>query len=280
MPEKEQTLTEYATDADKSVRGKICYLPTQWIWWAVLPIRWCVAWLVGVMFGQTARRTVWRKILTPANFLTSARFWLLGLAVSAFFQNETLAVQTNFLFIAIITDFFDGPLARNNNEVTELGTYMDHVGDWGVVLWVIFLNLRFGTLPLPYLVIAFGILPILLLIYVAKFKKLYDQESTWLMNVNAFAAEELQTDVWGRLQFGFLVIALFGGLFTEAANSEEFLLRGLVNFVPDYIWTFVVGACLALYLYIGGYSTRDGLDYSEAKIKKFREKLHKIKNGS
>lgn len=279
MPEEEQTLTKYATDADKSVRGKICYLPTQWIWWVVLPIRWCVAWLAGAMFGQAARRMMWRKILTPANFLTSARFLFLWLAVSAFFRNETLAVQTNFLFIAIITDFFDGPLARNNNEVTELGTYMDHIGDWSVVLWVIFLNFWFGTLPLPYLVVAFGILPILLLIYVAKFRKLYDHESTWLMNVSAFAAEELQTDVWGRLQFGFLVVALFGGLFAEAARDEAFLLRGLINSIPDYAKTFVVGTCLALYLYIGGYSTRDGLDYSEAKIKKFREKLKKIKNA-
>lgn len=280
MAEENGTLTQYATDADKSVRGKICYLPTQWMWWAVLPIRWFVSWLVGALFGPAARSFVWKKILTPANFLTSARFWLLGLAVLGFFRNETLASQTNLLFIAIITDFFDGPLARNNNEVTELGTYMDHIGDWGVVLWVSFLNFWFGTLPFPYLVISLAILPILLLIYLAKFQKLYDPESTWLMNISAFAAEELQTDFWGRLQFGFLATALFGGLFTASAGSEEFFFRGLVQALPASAATFVVGASLALYLYLGGYNTRDGLDYSEAKIKKFREKLRKLKTDS
>ena len=267
MAEEERTLTKYATDADKSVRGKICYLPTQWIWWVVLPVRWVVSHIAGAIFGPSARKCLWHKILTPANFLTSVRFWLLAeaisvfltgttfavqtvlrciaviagffaefltepvMAISAFLTGPSLAVQTNLLFVAIITDFFDGPLARNNDEVTELGTYMDHVGDWSVVVWVIFLNFWYQTLPLPYLLVSMIVLPILFLIYIAKFREFYDPETSWLTNASAFAAEELQTDFWGRLQFGFLAIALFGGLFVEAARDPNFFFYGGMGYL-------------------------------------------------
>ena len=56
-----------------------------------------------------------------------------------FWQGNLLSIAFEFLIIAIMTDFFDGPMARNNNEVTSLGTYMDHIADWSVILWVIFL---------------------------------------------------------------------------------------------------------------------------------------------
>jgi len=280
MAEEEHTLTEYATNTDKSLRGKICYPFTQPLWWLVLPVRWVISRVAGAIFGDETRKWLWRKILTPANFLTAARFWLLGKAIALFFSGAALSEQTTLLFLAIITDFFDGPLARNNDEVTELGTYMDHVGDWSVILWVIFLNFRHQALPIPYLLISLGILPILFLIYIAKFREFYDHETSWFTNTSAFAAEELQTDFWGRLQFGFLAIAVFGGLFSASAGDPNFFFYGFTNFIPENTRAFLISACLALYFYLGGYSTREALNYSEAQAKKFREKLHKIKNGS
>lgn len=272
--------TGQLTSGDKSVRGKICYLPTQWIWWVVLPLRWAISRGAGLVFGENVQRILWNKVLTPANFLTGLRIWLLVKAVMMFFDGTSLARQTEILFIAIITDFFDGPLARNNNEVTELGTYMDHSGDWAVVVWVVFLTFWYGTLPLTWLLAIFAIMPVLLFIYIAKFKKFYDPEASWLENAGAFAAEELQTDFWGRIQFFFLCITLFAALFIASAENPEFFFYQLTNSVPSGAQSLIVNASLALYLYFGGYSTRDALNYSEAQVKKFREKLSKLKNGS
>src|SRR3989338_8909979 len=113
---------------------------------------------------------------------------------------------------------------------------------------------------------------------IAKFKKFCDPEIPWIKNITEFANEELQTDVWGRIQFGLLAIALFGGLFIESANNPDFIFYWLMQAMPTTALIFVIYACLAFYLVLGGYSIRDAIDYSEAKIKKFREKLKTIKN--
>ena len=274
------TLTAQMTDADKSVRGKICYPFTQPLWWMVLPIRWAISRLAGFIFWENTRNWLWHKILTPANFLTSARIWLLVKAILAFFSGETIAYQTILLTIAIITDFFDGCLARNNNEVTELGTYLDHIGDWGIVIWVAFLNLLLGELSYPYLLFSLAVIPILLLIYIGKFRNFYDSEVSWLDNLSAFAMEELQTDFWGRLQFVLFVFAIFGGLFLSVSTDSNFILDDITRLIPKKIFDFAVSICLAGFIFFAGYNTRDAIEYSEAKIKKFREKLRSLKNAA
>ena len=280
---EEETLTSQTTATEKNVRGTLCYPVTQTIWWGVLIPRWLICWACGLIFGQDARKMLWRHILTPANMLTSARFWLLAQAMIAFFAGATVAEQTALLFFAIITDFFDGPLARTKKEVTVLGTYADHVGDWCVIVWVIFLNFWFLShqkILLPFLLVSFLIIPILLFIHIAKFKKFSDPEVSLIKNISEFANEELQTDVWGRAQFGLLAVALFGGLFIESANDINFLFHRFINAMPLTYYIFIVYASLACYLVLGGYSIRDAIDYSETKIKKFREKLRKFKNNA
>lgn len=272
-------ITSQITSGDKSVRGKVCYPFTQPIWWLTLPVRWSVSFFFGMLFGAKAQKSLWRN-LTAANFLTSARFGLLVYALSLFFSEAPLARQTEILFFAIVTDFFDGPLARNNDEVTELGTYLDHTGDWTIAIWVFFLNFWYSASPLATLIPAFAVLPLLFSVYIMKFKKFFDPESSLLANLKGFAAEELQTDVWGRLQFLLLAIALFGGLFVMSAENPAFLFSSLANAIPQAAQTRLVGLTFLLFIFLGGYSTRDALDYSEAQAKKFREKLRKLKNSS
>ena len=272
-------ITSHITSGDKSVRGKICYPFTQPIWWLTLPIRWGVSSFFGMLFGAEVQKALWRN-LTAANFLTSARFGLLVYALSLFFSDTPLARQTEILFFAIVTDFFDGPLARNNDEVTELGTYLDHTGDWTIAVWVFFLNFWYGALPLLMLILAFAILPLLLSVYMMKFKKFFDPESSVLANLKGFAAEELQTDVWGRLQFVLLAIALFGGLFVASADDPAFLFSSWVTAFSAATRTRLIELTFLLFVFLGGYSTRDALNYSEAQAKKFREKLRQLKNSS
>ncbi|KKS37494.1 MAG: hypothetical protein A3G49_03975 [Candidatus Sungbacteria bacterium RIFCSPLOWO2_12_FULL_41_11] len=280
---EEETLTSQTTSAEKNVRDKICYPVTQPIWWIVWPFRKALSWTAGRIFGERTQGILYKKILTPANALTSVRFWLLIEAMIGFFTGATLTEQTKLLFFAIITDFFDGPTARNNNEVTELGTYMDHIGDWSVIIWVIFLNFWYlwhQTILLPFLFVSFLIITILLFINIAKFKRFCDPEIPWIKNITEFANEELQTDVWGRIQFGLLAIALFGGLFIESANNPDFIFYELLQALPAMALILVIYTCLAFYLVLGGYSIRDAIDYSETKIKKFREKLRQFKNNA
>lgn len=275
MDAKEDALTR----GEKSFRDKACYPIIQPLWWLLLPPRLLLSGLVQLGFSEEWGRWAWRKIFTPANFLTAARLCLLGNGIALFFAGAPLYLQAQWLFFAIITDFFDGPLARSNGEVTELGTFLDHTGDYGVVLWAIFLSFWYGTLPLPFLAVALAVLPALFAVYVAKFIKFYDGEAPFLRNIEAFAAEELQTDIWGRIQFFALAVALFGGLFISASGEEGFLFAGLMQSVSETAARATAYGALALSIFLGGYNTQEALDYSELKAKAFREKLRRFKGG-
>ena len=266
------------TRGEKSARDKACYLIVQLPWLLLHLPRLFFSALVRLVWGEAAARFAWQKIFTPANFLTSARFVLLGKAIALFFMGASLATQTHWLFFALATDFFDGPMARLNGEVTELGTYLDHSGDWGVTAWVIFLSIWYGTLELPFLLAALGAILLLFAINIAKFLKFRDPLVPLIRNVGAFAAEELQTDFWGRVQFVSLAVALFGGLFISVSGEAGFLFAGFMRGVGDWARTITYGA-LALSVFLGGYNTQEALDYSELKAKKFRDKLRELKGG-
>lgn len=271
---------DVSTRIEKSVRDKACYAIVQPFWLLLHLPRFLLAGFVRLAWGEAAARSAWRNIFTPANFLTSARFVLWGKAILLFFAGAPLVAQTHWLFFALATDFFDGPMARLNGEVTELGTYLDHSGDWGVTLWVVFLSLWYGTLELPFLLAALGATILLFAVNGAKFLKFYDPEASFWENVGAFAAEELQTDFWGRLQFVSLAVALFGGLFIAASGAEGFLFAGLMRGIGEAATQNITYGALALSVFLGGYNAGDALNYSELKAKKFREKLRKLKSGS
>ncbi|MDP3947385.1 MAG: CDP-alcohol phosphatidyltransferase family protein [bacterium] len=209
------------TRGEKSWRDKACYLIVQPLWLLLHLPRFLLAGIVWLAWGKAAAHWAWRKIFTPANFLTTARFVLWGKAIMLFLAGAPLVEQTHWLFFALATDFFDGPMARLNGEVTELGTYLDHGGDWGVTLWVVFLSLWYGTLELPFLLAALGATLLLFAVNGAKFLKFYDPEASFWENVGAFAVEELQTDFWGRVQFVSLAAALFGGVPLKAVTGPR-----------------------------------------------------------
>ncbi|MBI2640018.1 MAG: CDP-alcohol phosphatidyltransferase family protein [Candidatus Sungbacteria bacterium] len=279
---EEAGLTNQLTSGEKKSRDWVLLPITQPIWWSALPVRWFISWAAGLMFGQEIRRFLYQKILTPANMLTGARVALLIKAVFMFFEDAALARQVEILFVAITTDFFDGPLARNNNEVTELGTYMDHIGDWAVITWVMFLTLWHGPFLLPAIlyIMALAIIPILFAIYAARFKKCYDHAASLTDNISGFATEELQTDWWGRIQFVALCIAIFGTLFESAAFDQSFILNGFINAIPHESLISIIAGAFGVFLILGGYNIRDAIDYSETQVKKFRERMRKIKSGS
>ena len=78
-----------------------------------------------------------------ANILTVTGFFILVAAIIDFYYRRQLERQIWFLTFAWLTDFFDGPIARNNNSVTAFGTAADHTRDYFLGFWMIFLSLHF-----------------------------------------------------------------------------------------------------------------------------------------
>lgn len=272
--------SKQVTEGEKYLRDTLCRIVTQPMWYVWLLARWPLAGIAGLVFGPHAKQVTWRT-LTLANLITSTRFCLFVWAVSLFADGAPLAEQTKILFWAIITDIFDGAAARNNNEITPLGIYMDHIGDWLVILWVLFLSVwHITVIPFPLLAIGFLVIPILLAINAVKFIAFCDPECPVAANIREFAIEELQTDFWGRIQFNALSIAVFGALFLAADLNPAFFLGELVGTPTREFQTTTIYSALGIYLVLGGKSIGDALDYSEVQARRFKERLRKLKAGS
>lgn len=84
-----------------------------------------------------------------ANKLTISRIVMIPLLVTIYLM-EFLAYNqflAGFIFtIAILTDFIDGRVARNRNQVTNLGKVLDPVADKIIVFAALFLFILDGTL--------------------------------------------------------------------------------------------------------------------------------------
>jgi len=89
------------------------------------------------------------KTLTgTANILTMTRIVLIPIMIALFYIPGPIAAWTNlFLFaIAGITDFFDGYIARNNNETSAFGKFLDSIADKLVVIIILIMLIAFDRL--------------------------------------------------------------------------------------------------------------------------------------
>ena len=73
-------------------------------------------------------------MLNLPNTLTLVRILLLPVFIWLFFMEPKWGQQTawlllQFYFLAAVTDFLDGYLARKYNKVTPLGTFLDPISD-------------------------------------------------------------------------------------------------------------------------------------------------------
>ncbi len=154
-----------------------------------------------------------------ANHITYVGFLLIGLAVWMFFKNYGFIFQFVVLALALISDAIDGPTARNNDDVTVLGTWLDHIRDGFLVAWASFLIYGFGLLSGETILIVWALELLLAWISVKDFlirylRGLSDEEEAML--IQNFSMDNLQASLIGRLQFscwtmsyGFLFLYLF-----------------------------------------------------------------------
>ena len=166
------------------------------------------------------------KIGVTANQITYAGFALIGIAIWMHARGYEFKTQLLILVLAGISDAIDGPTARNNNNVTILGTWLDHIRDGILVLWASYLIYGYNLLSLETILIIWGLQMVLMWITLKEFlirylKGLPDEEADVL--VSNFSLDNLQASVIGRLQFfcwtvGYLLLMLF------LINANPYLL--------------------------------------------------------
>ncbi len=92
-------------------------------------------------FKQIKTTDIFAAMGIRANHLTTIGFFILIWAIfDLFYLKNNIGRQIWFLISAWITDLLDGPVARNNNNVTALGTLLDHTRDFLLILWMISLG--------------------------------------------------------------------------------------------------------------------------------------------
>ncbi len=86
----------------------------------------------------------WPRKITP-NIITTVRIVIgvLLFALLFFFKIENKVLIISFFFFGVLTDLFDGSVARGKNMVTELGAMLDPVAD-RIIITTIAVYILFG----------------------------------------------------------------------------------------------------------------------------------------
>ncbi len=161
---------------------------------------------------------LFRYIGITANHITYIGFILIGAAIWMFIKQFPPAWQLTILVLAAISDAIDGPTARNNDNVTILGTWLDHIRDGLLVAWASFLLYQFNLINLQVILLIWSLQTVLMWITLRDFlirylKGLPNEEDADLLMSN-FSLDNLQASVIGRLQFfcwtvGYLFLFIF-----------------------------------------------------------------------
>lgn len=215
------------------------------------------------------------EVLTLANvvtlyglFLWVQLVWMIGAwffgseyiriySVSAYFFDLT---RPSILAAAILTveifvsDLIDGPLARVNNEVTALGTILDHTRDYITAFTALFflLAITIASRDVAVLILECAAIGsfVFVMAYHAKLIRLYTHSrrlhgsytlrkkvTGTLEAIREFALEEYQTKLTGRIQFGAMATSIALGLFNYGIESQTIFVLFLIALVCSIMAT-------------------------------------------
>lgn len=133
-------------------------------------------------------------------------------------------ISLGLLIVSEATDFLDGYLARKNNQVTDLGKFLDPIADKVLTLSTLLLVVVDFTLPFPYGVIAYFIILARELI-ISSFRQIAATKNV------VMAADKL-----GKLKTIFLDIAIPGLFLLSYLNTTNLdLFRTIVMYI-SYIF--------------------------------------------
>ncbi len=178
------------------------------------------------------------KINISANQITYVGFGLIFLAIYMYFAKFKFEWQLLILVLAAITDAIDGPTARNNNNVTIKGTWLDHIRDVSLVAWATYLIYSFKLLSLEIIIIVWSLELLLLWIntkdFFIRYLRIVDSKTDEL--VEKFSLDNLQASILGRLQF-FCWTVGYGLLFlTVIINAPSLLVIGQAAIILEIIF--------------------------------------------
>jgi CDP-diacylglycerol--glycerol-3-phosphate 3-phosphatidyltransferase len=77
-------------------------------------------------------------MVTFINFLTFSRIVLAAIIFLLLMSSDGYGIAFTLFFVAGITDYFDGYLARKHNAVSQLGEILDPIADKILILFLLF----------------------------------------------------------------------------------------------------------------------------------------------
>lgn len=160
-----------------------------------------------------------------ANVITFWGFGIIGLSMWAYFLKPDIYEQLIFLILGGLTDFIDGPTARNNNNITVLGTWLDHSRDFLLAGWATYLIYVYDLVGLELILIIWALQLILGWFILKDFLIRYLKGltvDTATFDFNDFTSANLHTTVFGRAQF-FFWIAGYAAFFASYIYSWPIL---------------------------------------------------------
>ena len=179
-----------------------------------------------LLFGLS--KFAYRRGVT-ANIVTGLGWFLLILwfILREFFYGER-SPRLDLWFISLVglTDFIDGPLARNNDDVTVEGTLADYFRDLAFLIYMTFLALEY-SMPVFFFRAIIGIELAALLIKFTAFLW-YCAGPCWRDKFPEFAIDNFQGSIEDRLQFGLLCFGIPYLMFGEFKKIFFFVQTGYV----------------------------------------------------
>ncbi len=166
------------------------------------------------------------KIGVTANHISYLGIVLVAVAIWMRFQDYSLLWQFIILALAAISDLLDGPMARNNDNVTIRGTWLDHIRDGCLVIWASYLIYKFNLLGLETLLIIW-VLQIMIVwvdskdFFIRYLKGLPAEQEEFF--VSKFSLDNLQASIISRMQF-FCWTTSYGFLFLSLLVSCPILI--------------------------------------------------------
>ncbi len=211
-----------------------------------------------------------------ANLVTVFGYCLAFFAIYDFFATRSLLRQFFILGLSWLTDLIDGPVARKNNNVTLLGTVLDHSRDSILVAWMVFVVFfSYRTIPsefliFPYLIMTASFVFIVILgANIRKFRVFRKKKPPQLSEIlflKWFWNEKMATMAIGRFAFASFAVSII--IF--------FLSLG----VPSIAQTaFKTGVCVFAFhlVFLGAYLYETLLEPHE-KIKNQEKIIEKLVN--
>lgn len=193
-------------------------------------------------FGVSRNNAI---LFGAANAVSILGLILLGTFWFKYFASGLTVTAFLILLFVFITDFIDGPIARIHDEITPLGTFLDHVRDYLAffsVLAIVFFS--YGYKPDLEVLLALTAITTIILI-IANIKMLLARHNVFkdhrdlLSIIRDSSLEDYQTSFTGRFHF-----------FTAAIGTSGLLLFTLVGHEWLYFSSYAI---LLVHITVSGF---------------------------